>query len=100
MSDWPTNPDATVTAKQVAALYAITSIKTLKKYIAEGRIPQPESHDRMTWRAGDVVEYRKAWNLVQTVMRQKDTIIGQKDTIMRQNDAGAEKDSGKSKRSS
>ncbi len=67
MTDWPASPDATVNALQVAALYGVTSLKTIRRYIREGRIPPPESMDRMSWRAGDVLEYRKAWNLVQIV---------------------------------
>ena len=67
MHPWPTNPDSTVNAQQVAALYGVTSLKTIRRYIREGRIPPPETGDRITWRAGDVLEYRKAWNLVQMV---------------------------------
>ena len=60
---WPSNPDVSVTIAQVASLYGV-SAKTIRRWVKTGKVLQPEHKGRMSWRAGDVLEYRRAWNMV------------------------------------
>lgn len=69
MSNWPTNPDATVNIHQVRDLYGNVSVRTIKRYVKIGRLPPPDDEKRPTWRAGTVTEYRKAWEWVRLVRR-------------------------------
>lgn len=61
--EWPSSPDASVSIHQVASLYDVT-VKTARRWVAIGKIVQPEHEGRFSWRAGDVIEYRKAWRMV------------------------------------
>lgn len=60
---WPSNPEESVSIQQVACLYGVT-VKTVRRWVAIGKVIQPEHEGRFSWRAGDVVEYRRAWNVV------------------------------------
>ncbi len=69
MTNWPTNPDATVNIAQVREFYGNVSKRTIQRWIAIGRLPPSDDDKRYVWRAAAIVEYRKAWELVRLVRR-------------------------------
>ena len=62
-NEWPSSPDSSVTIGQVASLYGV-NVKTIRRWVLVGKVLQPEHEGRFSWRAGDVIDYRKAWNMV------------------------------------
>lgn len=65
---WPTNPDASVGIRHVAALYDV-SPKTIKRWVRIGRLPPSDEKKRYTWRAGAIIEFKRALELVRLVRR-------------------------------